>query len=299
MAADRGTRWPALPVADWQDTRDTLQLWTQVVGKTKLGLAPPLNHWWGVTLHLSATGLTTGLMPTEAGGLEVAFDFCAHRLRLTTTDGEQRELRLEPRTVADFYAEYRGHLADLGVSVPIDPVPVELPEVIPFAQDTVHASYDAGAVNAFWRSTVSAGAVMARFRGEFRGKASNVHFFWGAFDLAVTRFSGRGAPAHPGGIPNCPDRVMRDAYDAELSSCGYWPGGREEGLFYAYAYPEPDGFAERALTTPGAAFDPDLGEFVLPYRTVREAADPEATLLGFLRETAAAAAELADWPPTA
>ena len=190
-------------------------------------------------------------MPTPAGGLEVAFDLCAHRLRLPTTDGQQRELALEPRTVADFYAEYRAHLSDLGVDVAIDPMPVELPEVIAFDSDTVHASYDPQAVNAFWRSTVSAASVMARFRGEFRGKASNVHFFWGAFDLAVTRFSGRGAPEHPGGIPNCPDWVMRDAYDAELSSCGYWPGGREEGLFYAYAYPEPAGFRERALTDAG------------------------------------------------
>jgi hypothetical protein len=299
MAVDRGTRWPALPVADWQDTRDTLQLWTQIVGKTKLALAPPLNHWWGITFRLGATGLTTGLMPTEAGGLEVAFDLVDHRLRLTTTDGQERELRLEPRGVADLYAEYRAQLADLGVEVGIDPVPVELPEVIPFAEDTVHAAYDAQAVNAFWRSTVSAASVLERFRGEFRGKASNVHFFWGAFDLAVTRFSGRSAPEHPGGIPNCPDRVMRDAYDAELSSCGYWPGGREEGLFYAYAYPEPTGFRDWPLDTPGAAFDPDLGELVLPYRTVREAADPEATLLGFLRESAAAAADLARWPRTA
>jgi hypothetical protein len=298
MAVDREQRWPALPVADWQDTRDTLQLWTQAVGKTKLALAAPLNHWWGVTFRLGATGLTTGLMPIEDGGLEVAFDLCAHRLRLTTTNGQQREMRLEPRTVADFYAEYQDHLADLGVTADVYPVPVELPEVIPFAEDTVHASYDAPAVNAFWRSTVSAATVMERFRGEFRGKASNVHFFWGAFDLAVTRFSGRAAPQHPGGIPHCPDRVMQDAYDAELSSCGYWPGGREEGLFYSYAYPAPTGFAEHALQTPGAAFDPDLGEFVLPYRTVREAPDPEALLLGFLRETAEVAAELARWPAT-
>ena len=299
MAVDREQSWPALPVAAWRDTRDTLQLWTQIVGKTKLALAPPLNHWWGITFHLGATGLTTGLMPTDAGGLEVAFDLCAHRLRLTTTDGQQREMRLEPRTVADFYAEYRTHLDELGVVVPMSPVPVELPEVVPFAEDTVHASYDPASVNAFWRSTVSAGTVMARFRGEFRGKASTVHFFWGAFDLAVTRFSGRPAPEHPGGIPNCPDHVMRDAYDAELSSCGYWPGGREEGLFYAYAYPAPAGFAERALQTPGAAYDPDLGEFVLPYRTVREASDPEGLLLGFLRETYDAAADLARWPSTA
>jgi hypothetical protein len=295
MVVEREKSWPALPVADWQDTRDTLQLWSQVVGKTKLGLAAPLNHWWGITFHLGATGLTTGLMPTEDGGLEVAFDLCAHELRLTTTDGRARAMRLEPRSVADFYAEYRAHLADLDVVVAIDPVPVELPAVIPFDQDTVHAAYDPSAVNAFWRSLVSAGTVMARFRGEFRGKASTVHFFWGAFDLAATRFSGRPGPVHPGGIPNCPDWVMREAYDAELSSCGYWPGGREEGLFYSYAYPEPAGFRGRALRTPGAAFDTDLGEFVLPYRTVREADNPEATLLTFLRETYDAAADLARW----
>ena len=296
MAADRRTRWPELLVADWQDTRDTLHLWTQVVGKTKLALAPPLNHWWGITFHLGAAGPTTGLMPTDDGGLEVAFDFCAHELLITTTDGRRRTLRLEPRSVADFYAEYRAHLDDLGVAVTIDPVPVELPEVIGFAEDTVHAAYDPAAVHTFWPTLVSAATVMGRFRSEFRGKASPVHFFWGAFDLAVTRFSGRSAPEHPGGIPNCPDRVMREAYDAELSSCGYWPGGRDEGAFYSYAYPAPTGFSDRVLGTPGAEFDADLGEFVLPYRTVREADDPEATLLGFLRETYAAAADLARWP---
>lgn len=296
MAVDPRTRWPALPVAEWQDTRDTLQLWSQVVGKTKLALAPPLNHWWGITFHLGATGLTTGLMPTEAGGLEVAFDFRAHELRLSTTDGQRGTMRLEPRSVADFHAEYRAHLADLGVVVAIDPVPVELPEVIPFPDDTVHAAYDAAAVETFWRSLVSAATVLQRFRGEFRGKASAVHFFWGAFDLAVTRFSGRPGPVHPGGIPNCPDWVMREAYDAELSSCGYWPGGRDEGLFYSYAYPEPDGFRDTRLETPGAAFDADLGEFVLPYRTVRESDDPDATLLSFLHETYDAAAGLARWP---
>lgn len=299
MAALPQPGWPTLPVAAWEETRDTLHLWTQVVGKTKLALAPPLNHWWGVTFQLGATGLTTGLMPTGAGGLEVAFDLCGHELRLSTTGGRQRTLRLEPRSVADFYAEYRAHLADLGVDVTLDPVPVELPEVIPFPEDTVHAAYDAACVSTYWQTLVSAATVMGRFRGEFRGKASNVHFFWGAFDLAVTRFSGRPAPEHPGGIPNCPDRVMREAYDAELSSCGYWPGGRDEGLFYSYAYPEPAGFRDRGLATAGAAFDPDLGELVLPYRTVRESDDPAATLLSFLHETYDAAAELARWPGTA
>jgi Family of unknown function (DUF5996) len=299
VGLDAEDRWPALPVEHWQDTRDTLQLWTQVVGKTQLALAPPLNHWWGITFRPGARGLTTGLLPTGTGGVEVAFDFCDHELAISTSDGRRRTMRLEPRSVADFYAEYRGHLADLDVAVSIDPVPVELPEVIPFADDTVHASYDPDAVHAFWTSLVSASTVLSRFRGEFRGKASNVHFFWGAFDLAVTRFSGRSAPEHPGGIPNCPDWVMREAYDAELSSCGYWPGGRDEGVFYSYAYPEPPGFRDRVLGTAGAEFDTGMGEFVLPYRTVRTADDPEATLLAFLRETYDAAADLGHWPSTA
>jgi hypothetical protein len=291
-------RWPALPVAGWQDTRDTVQLWSQVVGKTALALAPPLNHWWGITFHLTATGLATPLLPTPVGGMQVAFDFCEHELTIRTTAGGRRTLRLEPRSVADFYAEYRRHLTDLGVDVVIHPMPVELPEVVAFDADTEHAAYDPDAMHAFWVSLVSATAVLSRFRAEFRGKASPVHFFWGAFDLAVTRFSGRPAPEHPGGIPNCPDRVMHEAYNAELSSCGYWPGGADEGVFYSYAYPEPAGFREVALRTPDATFDIGLGEFVLPYATVRTAADPEAALLGFLEETYAAAADLAGWPGT-
>ncbi|MGI3780387.1 MAG: DUF5996 family protein [Janthinobacterium lividum] len=295
---DAGPRWPALPVHSWQDTRDTVQLWTQIIGKTRLALAAPLNHWWGITLHLNARGLTTMLMPTLAGGLEVAFDFVDHRLTLQTTDGRQRAMRLEPRSVADFYAEYRTHLTDLDVHVVLDPTPVELTQVIPFDEDTVHDSYDPQAMRAFWTSMISVGNVLARFRGEFRGKASNVHFFWGAFDLAVTRFSGRPAPRHPGGVPHCPDWVMHEAYDAELSSCGYWPGGADEGAFYSYAYPEPPGYRETELSTPDAGYDATLGEFLLPYRSVRTAADPEATLLAFLRETHDAAARLADWPPS-
>ena len=289
-------RWPALPLAGWQDTRDTVQLWSQVVGKTALALAPPLNHWWGITFQLTATGLVTPLLPTPAGGVQMAFDFCQHELTIRTTAGGRRTMRLEPRTVADFYGEYRRHLADLGVDVVIDPMPVELPEVVAFDADTVHAAYDRDAVHAFWVSLVSAASVLSRFRAEFRGKASPVHFFWGAFDLAVTRFSGRPAPQHPGGVPNCPDRVMHEAYDAELSSCGYWPGGAGEGAFYSYAYPEPAGFREVALRTPDATFDTGLGEFVLPYAAVRTAADPDATLLGFLHETYDAAADLAGWP---
>lgn len=292
--------WPALPVAGWQDTRDTLQLWSQVVGKTALALAPPLNHWWGVTFRVTASGLATPLLPLADGrGLEVAFDLVDHQLDLATTDGRRRTMRLEPRSVADFFAEYRTHLTDLDVDVPLDPRPVELAEVIPFDVDREHAAYDAEAVRAFFTSLVSASSVLSTFRAEFRGKASPVHVFWGAFDLAVTRFSGRSAPQHPGGVPNCPDRVMHEAYDAELASCGYWPGGREEGAFYAYAYPEPAGYREAELSTPDAAFDTDLGEFVLPYASVRTSSDPTRTLLAFLRETSQLAADLADWPPTA
>ncbi len=293
---DRG--WPALPVTGWQDTRDTLQLWTQIVGKTKLALAPPLNHWWGISLFVSARGLTTGLMPYRSGGLEVGFDFVDHTLSLKTTGGQRRTMALEPRSVADFYAEYRSHLSDLGVEAPIYPVPVEIADVIRFDQDTVHASYDPGAVHDFWRSLVSTSTVFSRFRAQFRQKASPVHFFWGSFDLAVTRFSGRPAPEHPGGVPNCPDRVMREAYNAELSSCGYWPGGDGEGVFYSYAYPEPKGFREAVLSTPGAGFDAGLGEFVLPYAEVRQAEDPAGRLLDFLHETFQVAADKAAWPRT-
>lgn len=292
----RQTRWPALPLPAWQDSRDTLHLWTQIVGKTKLALAPPLNHWWGVTLAVTASGLTTSLMPYEGGGLEIAFDFVDHALKLHTTAGERRRMSLEPRTVQSFYAEYRTHLAGLGIDVAMNSTPVELVDVIPFEHDTTHASYDPSAVHDFWLSLVAANDVCSRFRGEFRGKASPVHFFWGAFDLAATRFSGRRAPVHPGGVPNCPDRVMQEAYSCEVSSCGYWPGGRDEGLFYAYAYPEPGGFRDAALSSPDASFDPVLGEFVLPYSAVRQAADPDATLLTFLRETFVVAETRAQWP---
>ncbi|MEV4534505.1 DUF5996 family protein [Asanoa sp. NPDC049518] len=283
--------WPALPVAAWQPTRDTVQLWTQIVGKTRLALAPPVNHWWNVTLYVNSTGLTTSLMPYQDRGVEIAFDFVAHVLDLRTTTGQSRQLALEPRSVADFYAEYRAHLADLDIDVMINPLPVELPDVIPFDQDHTHDSYDAAAMHAFWTSLVSADRVLSTFRAEYRAKVSPVHFFWGAFDLAVTRFSGRPAPRHPGGVPNCPDRVMWEAYCDEVSSAGYWPGGRDEGLFYSYAYPEPPGFRDRV-----AGYDEELGEFVLPYASVRSADDPDAVLLDFLRRTYQAATTSGTWP---
>lgn len=288
--------WPSLPLDQWQPTRDTVHLWTQIVGKTRLALAPPLNHWWNSALYVTARGLTTSLMPYAGGGAEIAFDFTGHELTIATTTGAIRRIELAPRTVADFYAEYRSSLEDLGIAATINTTPNEIPDAVPFDADTVHASYDAEAVHRFWLSLVSAHRVMSRFRAGFRGKASPVHFFWGAFDLAVTRFSGRPAPRHPGGIPNCPDWVMAEAYSDEVSSCGYWPGGAAEGVFYSYAYPVPDGFTEQPVTPDAAYYDHRLGEFVLPYAAVRSASDPDSCLLGFLDSTFQAASRLAAWP---
>ena len=285
-----------MPLDQWQPTRDTVHLWTQIVGKTRLGLAPRLNHWWSCALYVTARGLTTSLMPCASGGAEVEFDFIRHELTVTTTGGATRRMRLAPRTVADFYAEYRACLRDLGIDVAISTMPNEIPGAIPFDADTVHADYDPEAMHRFWLSLVSAHRVMTEFRAGFRGKASPVHFFWGAFDLAVTRFSGRPAPRHPGGVPNCPDSVMAEAYSDEVSSCGYWPGGAAEGAFYSYAYPEPGGFRRQPVTPGAAYFDEQLGEFVLPYAAVRAASDPDAYLLGFLESTFKAASSLARWP---
>jgi hypothetical protein len=295
-SAAGSTGWPTLVVQDWQDTRDTVHLWTQIVGKVKLAVTPKVNHWWNVPLYVDAKGLTTSLMPWGSKGFEVSFDFVEHVLNIRVTDGTSRTMVLEPRSVADFHAEFRRHLDDLGITVPITPTPVELAEAVPFAEDTTHASYDTTAMSDFWTSLVSAHRVMSGFRADFNGKNSPVHFFWGAFDLAVTRFSGRAAPPHPGGVPNCPDWVMTEAYSDEVSSAGYWPGGADEGIFYSYAYPQPDGFESADIGVEGAYFDSTLGEFVLPYRTVRTATDPDGLLRQFLDSTAAVAQELAAWP---
>ena len=289
--------WPTLPpLADWQDTCSTLHLWTQVVGKVRLALGADLNHWWGVALYVTPRGLTTSAMPFAAGTVRVDFDFVDHALRVETSEGKRASFALEPMTVADFYRRTMEALGEVGVEAEIWPVPVELPEVIPFEDDTEHASYDADAVHAFWRALVQADRVFTDFRSRFLGKSSPSHFFWGACDLAVTRFSGRTAPKHPGGYPNIADRVMHEAYSHEVSSAGFWPGsGLGEAAFYAYAYPTPDGFADRAVEPDAAYFYPDLGEFVLPYEAVRTAADPDAALLAFLQSTYEAAADLADW----
>jgi hypothetical protein len=291
--------WPELTLSEWDDTRDTLHLWTQIVGKIRLALEPMVNHWWQVPLYVSARGLTTSLMHTGGRGLEIEFDFVDHALRARTSDGRARELALEPCSVADFHAATMALVADLGVDVTIHPRPNEVAVAIPFPEDERHRAYDAAAARRYWLALVEAHRVMHRFRARFIGKASPVHYFWGGPDLAATRFSGRPAPLHPGGVPNCPDRVQHLAYSHEVHSCGFWPGGDAEGIFYAYAYPQPDGFGDWPVEPAAARFDDQLGEFVLPYRAVRTAEDPDAVLLSFFQGTYDAAAELAGWDRTA
>jgi hypothetical protein len=297
MAVTPGERWPSIPVAAWEPTRDTLQLYTQVVGKVRLANEPARNHWWNVPLYVTARGLTTSLMPHPSGpAFQVDFDFVDHRLDIATVTGDVRTLDLAPRAVADFYEAVMSMLADLGVATDIWPVPVEIAGAIPFPDDRVHASYDADAVRRFWLALVEMERVLKVFGNRFVGKASPVHLFWGALDLALTRFSGRTAPPHPGGAPNCGPHVMWEAYSHEVSSCGYWPGlPGEEGVFYAYAYPEPPGYRDTAVAPAGAHWDDGLSEFVLPYERVRTASDPDGVLLAFLQSTYEAAATTADW----
>lgn len=297
MAATANERWPAIPVSGWQETRDTLHLYTQVVGKIRLANEPLVNHWWNSTLFLTARGLTTSLMPHADGPeFQIAFDFLAHRLEVSTIDGEQRSIALEARPVADFYTDVMQLLDELGVATTIWPVPVEIPDGIPFLDDRVHASYDPDAVRRFWEALVAIERVFKQFRSRFVGKASPVHYFWGAIDLAYTRFSGREAPPHPGGAPNLGPHVMWEAYSHEVSSCGYWPGPPgEEGIFYAYAYPDPAGYRDTVVAPAGAYWHEGLGEFVLPYELVRTASEPDDTLLDFLQSTYEAAAETAGW----
>jgi hypothetical protein len=288
--------WPSLPLAAWRDTLATLHMWTQVVGKIRLAQVPLINHWWNVTLYVTARGLTTGPMPYGSRTFQIDFDFVDHELRMLTDTGEIANVALRPRSVADFYRTVRRELRGLGIAVRIWPVPVEIPAPIPFRQDRQHAAYDPEYVGRFWRILEQAERVLTAFRSSFLGKVSPVHFFWGSFDLAVTRFSGRPAPRHPG-APNVADSVTAEAYSHEVSSAGFWPGGGPgvEPLFYAYAYPEPPGFRERAIEPVGASFSPELGEFILPYETLRRSADPDAALLAFLESTYVAAAETARW----
>lgn len=297
MAQRNGTptAWPRLRVDDWSDTRNTLHMWTQIIGKIRLAHAPMVNHWWQVTLYVSARGLTTSAIPYRDTVFDIEFDFCDHRLRLRSGDGQTRELALAPMPVKDFHSWMMGALAELGIETVIQAQPNEVDPAIPFAEDTVHASYDPVAAHLFWRQLVQADRVMNQFRAHFIGKVSPVHFFWGAMDLACTRFSGRDAPVHPGGAPNCGDWVMEEGYSKELSSCGFWPGGGEEGAFYAYAYPEPSGFAEQPAGPPGAFYSAENGQFLLPYEVVRSATNPDLMLLEFLQATYAAAATTGQW----
>lgn len=289
--------WPVLPtVEEWQDTYVTVHMWLQIVGKVRLELSPWVNHSWGSTLYLTPRGLTTS--PIHQGGRAFAidFDFVDHALRIQSSTGEARSFALPGLSVAQFYERTFAALGELGISVEILARPVEVAEAIPFASDHGHASYDADAMARVWRAMTRAEPVFAKFRARFTGKVSPVHFFWGAFDLAVTRFSGRPAPKHPGGAPNCADWVMQEAYCRELSSAGFWPGlGLGEAAFYSYAYPAPAGFAEAAVLPGEAYYHAALGEFVLPYDAVRRAPDPEGALLSFLQSTYEAAATLAQW----
>jgi hypothetical protein len=289
--------WPAQDHADWRETATTLHLWTQVVGKVRLALSPWVNHGWQVPLYVNVHGLGTSPIPAGRGILEIDFDFIAHRLLLRTSHGDERALPLEPMTVATFYRRVMAALAELGVAVEINTMPSEVQAPIRFPDDTVHAAYDADAARTFWRVLVQVDRVLRLFRTAWLGKVSPVHFFWGSFDMAVTRFSGRKAPPHPGGVPGLPDAVTREAYSHEVSSAGFWPGSAAwpHAVFYAYAYPMPSGFADAAVGPAGAIWSADMGEWILPYEEVRTAPDPDAAVLEFLQTTYTAAARLAKW----
>jgi hypothetical protein len=280
----------------WRETALTLQLWTQIVGKARLQLAPWLNHSWQVALYVTARGLGTSAMPVGGEILEIEFDFIEHQLLLRTSTGEQRRLALVSQSVAAFYAQFMSVLRELKVTVSIHELPNEVLNPIPFPDDESHHTYDAEAAHAFWRVLIQADRLLKQFRTGFLGKASPVHFFWGSFDLAVTRFSGRAAPPHPGGVPGLPDVVAREAYSHEVSSAGFWPGSDAypTAAFYSYAYPEPAGFRTRAIT-PEALFEEKLGEFILPYESVRTSVNPDDLVLGFLSSTYAAAADAGAW----
>jgi hypothetical protein len=289
--------WPALPFSEWKETAKTLHMWTQVVGKVRLALSPWTNHSWHVTLYLTARGLTTSPIPFRDRVFEIRFDFVSHELRLLTSDGGLRTIPLRAQTVAEFYRAVMDALRDLGIEVQINTTPNEVDPAIPFEKNEGDSAYDPEAANRFWRVLLQTDRVFKEFRSEFCGKCSPVHFFWGSFDLAVTRFSGRRAPQHPGGVPHLPDAVTREAYSHEVSSLGFWPGNEmmPDPVFYSYAYPEPRGFSEAKVEPPFAKYNPQLKEFVLPYDQMRQAESPDAALLQFARSTYEAACALGDW----
>jgi len=289
--------WPELPYARWQDTCMTLRLWTQIVGKIRLVQSPWLNHSWHVPLYVNARGLTTSLIAHGDRAFDLSFDFIDSVLVVRTSEGVERRVALEPQPVADFHERVMAALDDVAMPVRIDDMPNEIEGAIRFSEDRTHCAYDAGYAQRFWRVLLQVDRVLSLFRTGFIGKSSPVHFFWGSFDIAVTRFSGRTAPPHPGHIPNLPDAVAREAYSHEVSSCGFWPGGGglDDAAFYSYTYPAPDGFAKAKVRPAQAYFHPTLAEFVLPYDAVRTASDPDSTLLAFLTSTYEAAADLARW----
>ena len=288
--------WPSLSYAAWKDTYATLLLWTQIVGKIRLVQTPWVNHSWHVVYYVTARGLSTSPIRHGERVFQIDFDFIDHQLVIQTGEGERRTLRLEPRTVADFYQALMAQLAELDLRVAIHTTPNEQVEAIPFEKDQKHRSYDADAVRRFFAALLQADRLLKQFRAGFNGKCSPVHFFWGGFDLAVTRFSGRPAPEHPGGVPHLPDRVAREAYSHEVSSCGFWPGNEmlPEAAFYSYAYPEPDGFSDAEVARPGY-YHRNLREFILPYDKVRDAPSPDSVVLDFLERTYEAAATLGRW----
>ena len=292
--------WPELAYPKWRDTAATLLLWLQIVGKIRLALTPWLNHGWQVPLYVTARGLGTSPIPAGTEICEIEFDFISHHLTARTSQGKEGSIPLQPQSVAVFYQAVMELLDSMGITVKINEMPNELPNPIRFSQDQTHAAYDPEAVHRFWRALIQVDRLFKLFRTGYLGKASPVHFFWGSFDLAVTRFSGRPAPRHPGGVPGLPDAVTREAYSHEVSSAGFWPGNETfpQAAFYAYAYPEPPGFRGRAVA-PGAYFNATLGEFILPYDTLRLAGDPDALLLDFLSTTYAAAADAGAWDRTA
>ncbi|MDQ1615088.1 MAG: hypothetical protein QOJ60_1027 [Actinomycetota bacterium] len=288
--------WPALPLAEWRATRDTLQLWLQIIGKVRMSSTPLTNHWWNVPLYVTARGLTTSLMRHQGGeGFEIDLDLREHMLHITTVSGPRRSMPLRAGPVSEFFSELMSHLHALGLDTPVWSMPVEIPDAIPFTDDDQHTAYEPAQAEHFWLALTRIVPVFERFRSGFIGKASPVHLFWGGLDLATTRFSGRIAPPHHGGAPNCGPHVMLEAYSHEVSSCGYWPGGAGEGMFYSYAYPTPPGYADSPVQPSEASWSEGLGEFVLPYEVVRTAANPVETLMTFLNSTYEATATTANW----
>jgi hypothetical protein len=296
-AIESASAWPRLALDEWRETYATLHLWTQIVGKTRLALAPMQNHWWQVAFYITSQGFGTSPMPYGARTVEVDFDFIDHALVVRTSDGDVRSLPLVPQSVADFYRAYLDLLESIDVEVHINPMPAEIADAIRFTDDRVHAAYDRDATHRCWQVLAQADRVLKEFRGQFLGKCSPVHLWWGGFDLACTRFSGRRAPPHPGGIPHLSDAVTREAYSHECISAGWWPGGGlvPDAAFYAYSYPEPAGCADARIHPAGAYYHPEMREWLLPYEAVRTSADPDAAITEFLASTYQVAADLGHW----